>query len=201
MSDNKAPDQRERILTAAARLFAERGYGGTGVRQIAAEAGVAISMVNYYFGSKDGLLRELLDMFHVEYLAMARAAFEENDTIETRLRAYVRGAVRLARQNGDALRVAFLDLPKEAPGALERRTERMRDVAGLVCANVLEPLHRGEDLPMIGPAIGTMIMSHFMARPMVERIAGPLPDTDEFYDRYAQLIADQLLFGLLGKPG
>jgi AcrR family transcriptional regulator len=47
---------RERILTAAAPLFAENGFEGTGVRAIAAAAEVNIAAVNYHFGSKDALV-------------------------------------------------------------------------------------------------------------------------------------------------
>jgi len=47
------------ILEAAERLFAERGFDGTSVRDIAAEAGVNLAMISYYFGSKEGLLSAL----------------------------------------------------------------------------------------------------------------------------------------------
>lgn len=47
---------RERILSAAAPLFAANGFEATGVRAIAAEAGVNIAAVNYHFGSKDALI-------------------------------------------------------------------------------------------------------------------------------------------------
>lgn len=48
-------DSRERILDAATRLFAEKGYHGTTVALICREAGVNIAAVNYYFQSKEGL--------------------------------------------------------------------------------------------------------------------------------------------------
>lgn len=47
---------RERILAAAAPLFAREGFEATGVRAIAAAGGVNIAAVNYHFGSKDSLL-------------------------------------------------------------------------------------------------------------------------------------------------
>lgn len=48
-----------RLLEAAERLFAERGFGGTSVRDITAAAGCNIAAVNYHFGSKEKLYREL----------------------------------------------------------------------------------------------------------------------------------------------
>lgn len=44
------------IIQVAERLFAERGFHGTSVRDIAHEAEVNIAMISYYFGSKDKLL-------------------------------------------------------------------------------------------------------------------------------------------------
>jgi AcrR family transcriptional regulator len=44
------------ILEVAERLFAEHGFEGTSVRDIAHEAGVNVAMISYYFGSKEKLL-------------------------------------------------------------------------------------------------------------------------------------------------
>lgn len=49
----------DRILSAAARLFAARGMSGVGLREITAEAGVNLAAVNYHFGSKEKLLEAL----------------------------------------------------------------------------------------------------------------------------------------------
>lgn len=49
-------DKQLSIITVAERLFAEKGFHGTSVRDIAQEADVNIAMISYYFGSKDKLL-------------------------------------------------------------------------------------------------------------------------------------------------
>jgi len=51
---------RERIVKAAERLFAERGYDGTSIRTIVAKARVNQAAINYHFDGKDGLYREVL---------------------------------------------------------------------------------------------------------------------------------------------
>jgi len=51
---------RERIMKAAERLFAERGYDGTGIRAIVAKAHVNQAAINYHFSGKEGLYREVL---------------------------------------------------------------------------------------------------------------------------------------------
>lgn len=54
-----ADGARARILAAAARLFAERGLAGVGLREITAAAGTNLAAVNYHFGSKEKLLEAL----------------------------------------------------------------------------------------------------------------------------------------------
>jgi AcrR family transcriptional regulator len=50
-----------RILTAASRLFVERGYERTTIRAIAGAAGVDGGLVMHYFGSKQGLFQRVTD--------------------------------------------------------------------------------------------------------------------------------------------
>src|SRR5439155_8021124 len=51
---------RERILDAAERLFAERGYDGASLRAITGQARVNLAAVNYHFRSKRALMRAVL---------------------------------------------------------------------------------------------------------------------------------------------
>lgn len=60
MSDNKTTqDTRERILDVAEHLFMAHGYEGTSMRMITGAAEVNLAAVNYHFGSKEALLREV----------------------------------------------------------------------------------------------------------------------------------------------
>jgi AcrR family transcriptional regulator len=54
-------DKQIQIIEIAERLFAERGFDGTSVRDIAHEAEVNIAMISYYFGSKEKLMEALLE--------------------------------------------------------------------------------------------------------------------------------------------
>lgn len=67
---------RERILDASAQIFAERGYAGTSVRQIADAAQVNVAAVSMYFSSKEGLYRALLDEGFDELVRCRRAALD-----------------------------------------------------------------------------------------------------------------------------
>lgn len=53
-------DKRASILEAAEKLFSELGYEGASTRQIAKEAGANMAMINYYFGSKEGVFMEIM---------------------------------------------------------------------------------------------------------------------------------------------
>lgn len=61
---------RARIRNAALQQFAARGFAGTPLRAIAAEAGVAIGLISHYFGSKAGL-REAVESWIVELFESA----------------------------------------------------------------------------------------------------------------------------------
>jgi len=53
-------DVLEAVLTAGARLFAERGIGAVAVREVAAAAGVNAGLVHRYIGAKDDLVRAVI---------------------------------------------------------------------------------------------------------------------------------------------
>lgn len=74
---------REVILETAERLFAERGFVATSVRDIVGEAGISAPSLYHFFGSKENLLVELINDRHTAYcdeleaeLALAKTPFE-----------------------------------------------------------------------------------------------------------------------------
>src|SRR5258705_7359994 len=52
-------DKQILIMEAAEKLFSEKGFDGTSVRDIAEEAGVNLAMISYYFGSKEKLMEAI----------------------------------------------------------------------------------------------------------------------------------------------
>ena len=69
---------REAILDAAEALFAQRGFAATPVRDISEQAGANPAMVNYYFGSKQALLEQVMER-SLEPLADAIAQMRLSD--------------------------------------------------------------------------------------------------------------------------
>ena len=59
-----AQDTRHRLIEAAILVFAEKGYDGAGIREIAQRAKANSALVTYHFGGKEGLYREALRSIH-----------------------------------------------------------------------------------------------------------------------------------------
>jgi AcrR family transcriptional regulator len=53
--DKDKIDKKDHILDVAERVFSDLGFDGASTRMISGEAGVNMAMLNYYFGSKEGL--------------------------------------------------------------------------------------------------------------------------------------------------
>ena len=102
-----AEDTRERILDAAERLFSERGFDGTSIRDVTADAGVNLAAVHYHFGSKEDLLRAVLDRVvlptNEERLRLMQEAFAQpgGPPIGDLLKAFILPELRMARELGE----------------------------------------------------------------------------------------------------
>jgi AcrR family transcriptional regulator len=105
---NSSANTKERILTAAEALFAQRGFEGASLRQLTAAAGVNLAAVNYHFGSKDNLVEEVfkrrLDQLNARRLAALRQiAGQPETTLEDLLGAFIRPALDLSHDGGGGL--------------------------------------------------------------------------------------------------
>ena len=64
--------KEENILFNAEKLFAEKGFDGTSIREISKEAQVNVSMISYYFGSKEKLFEKIFEYRMNESLSFAK---------------------------------------------------------------------------------------------------------------------------------
>jgi AcrR family transcriptional regulator len=71
--ERKSGDRRRAILDAAIKVIARRGVRGLRVEQVAAEAGVAVSLIYYYFDNRNGLVRATLEHANERAATTARA--------------------------------------------------------------------------------------------------------------------------------
>ena len=88
-----AEDVRRRLVAVARELFAKRGFGEVGIREIARAADVTPGMISYYFDDKLGLYEAMLGSVFEEMLARVRelAAEHAHGTrpIEALIRLYI----------------------------------------------------------------------------------------------------------------
>jgi AcrR family transcriptional regulator len=129
-------DTRERLLSAAADVFAERGYDGTRVADIAAAAGVSNGALYAHFGSKVELLAAALRAHGPSVLAKLLAADPDRPVTDALL-AIGRGLTRRQDVRGFLVVEALVAARRDAEMARFMRSdtgERADWLAGLVRA-------------------------------------------------------------------
>jgi AcrR family transcriptional regulator len=83
----KYSEKQIQIMEAAEELFAEKGFAGTSVRDIAEEAGVNLAMISYYFGSKERLMESLFK-YRGESIKLQLETMLENKELSSLQKAY-----------------------------------------------------------------------------------------------------------------
>jgi AcrR family transcriptional regulator len=73
---------REKLLQAAAQIFAKKGYSGATVKDISKQAGVNVSLISYHFNGKEGLFRVLVEGFGRERLKDAEKILTPPESLE-----------------------------------------------------------------------------------------------------------------------
>lgn len=71
-------DKKANILDAAEKLFSQLGYEATSTRQIAKEAGANMAMINYYFGSKEGVFMDIMSQRIAGFSSQLNSIKEED---------------------------------------------------------------------------------------------------------------------------
>ena len=107
-----AADKRERILAAAVRVFARRGFESTRMADVAREAGVAYGLPYHYFGSKDAVLRAVFREAWGRLLAAVALAEETGETAPEQLGLVVRIVLRVWRDEPDLVRLLVREVTR-----------------------------------------------------------------------------------------
>ena len=195
---------RERLMQAAGELFAERGFRGTGVREICARAGANVAAVKYHFGSKEGLYRAVLVGSNQRLRdAEPLPRIEDASDPEAALRAWLGYVLRFlllrrrAHSYAGQLVTRELQEPTEALGELLKlvmapvRAELERIVAALL-GQADEPRRRGE---LANFVLGLCVFHEF-GRPVLERFGHPPPRDEAGVAALADTLARFVLGGL-----
>lgn len=202
--DVAAPDREthERLVEAARTLFAADGYHRVTVRQVCAAARANVAAINYHFGGKYGLYREVLDeaiavMRDTSDGAMAAGA---GGSAEQRLRAFIRVFLHRVGESPDSwirqLMAHEMANPTEALDDVVREViaPRIAYLASLV-AEILGVDVDDERVMRCVVSVQTQFQAA-MANPVARRLVPGLTGDAESLDRLAQHIADFSIGGI-----
>ena len=132
MPRRRTDDKRQRILQAAVKVFARKGYHGARVSEIARKADVADGTIYLYFQNKEDILVSLFDEVMDEHLQQARQELAAVEGAPARLRAIARHHLRVLGANRD-LAVVFQVELRQSTQFMERFTASwLQDYFGLV---------------------------------------------------------------------
>src|SRR5437899_10149649 len=99
---------RELVLDAAERVMAEHGYDGTSVARVVKEAGIPISSVYHYFGSKDGVLLAVMERGADRFFADLPDVDERIGTAEEHLAAMIAALEAALDEHPDFLKLVVV---------------------------------------------------------------------------------------------
>ena len=80
VSRRNAVSTRQQLLDAARAVLQRDGVAALSTRSVGAEARVNLSLIHYYFGSRDGLLLAILEQMDADLLARQRAMYGQGET-------------------------------------------------------------------------------------------------------------------------
>jgi len=100
---------KEKLIQVAVELFANRGFAGTSIRDIASAMGMSISNIYHYFGNKEGLLLAILEYASDALLRRLREGSEKEEEPVRKLKSLVQTHLKLSREFLRESKIFFLD--------------------------------------------------------------------------------------------
>ena len=82
-------EKQIKILEIAEKLFSQKGFDGTSIREISATANVNVAMVSYYFGSKEKLLESLIVYRTSDLKNKLETIPDENSTVVEKIEKFI----------------------------------------------------------------------------------------------------------------
>lgn len=112
-----SPDYRAIICTAGQALFAERGFAGTTIRQIAKQAGVNSGLLYHYYSNKETLYLSLLETSVSEIVVQVENIAASPDTPEEKIRHIVRAFLAHYQAHPQSFRLIRRAVDEHSPAA------------------------------------------------------------------------------------
>ena len=136
-----ANDAEVRLMESALKLFSEKGYDGTSIREIIEMAGVTRPVLYYYFENKEDLFRRLLETRCARMTCEWDAAIAGASGLKARLIALITMAFRQMEQSPEVIRLILVMFfaPSQSGPSIDRGTlvdDRLRRIAGIMRSGV-----------------------------------------------------------------
>lgn len=200
MKAKKSKEPRQRILDAAVFLFAQKGYAGVGVREIAKAADVNIAMISYYFEGKLGILKAIIEEFFTRYSEIVSDIDDQSKSPEECVRLMVQRLVNFVKKNTELAMVTYNELPLDSPEIAELKAEKIIEliqrISGLIRRFELDPSDTFQ-ISVIGPSLIASIFTNFRFRPVLKHII-KVEFNDVYYERLIEIISTLFLRGMHG---
>ena len=192
-------DARRRVLKAAARLFARKGFAGTSVGEIAAKASASPSSIYHHFsGGKDAILLAVLDQASDAFVTRTLARVAEATSPAEKAEAFLVEAQTQMENTPEALRI----LMQMALERADDNPEVRRRLAGIF-ARYRDALRRELDTLVAErvadrtPVMATILLGALQGIFLQWQLDPEAVDLDAVFDRLRATVRAQLA-GLTG---
>lgn len=146
--DRISEDKRQRVLYSAKRAFADRGYTGANVNEIARDAGISVGALYKYFRSKEGIFLTIIEASRERLEGTLSAILEAESTFLGRVESILRAAVDSSSADPDMVRIYIACTTQElVPLATELAGMIEAAAAAAYSAMVAEGRATGEIAP------------------------------------------------------
>lgn len=158
MEQQNEPAVRERLLEAAVGLFVRKGYHATSVREIVEAAGVTKPVLYYWFHSKEGVFRALMETAVEAHTEVVARVLAQPGTAADRILLLGEQVLELIRENADVVRLfdAVYYGPREGAPEVDfdpLHGEFRRVLFGLIDEGVRSGEFRGDELEAMQSAL------------------------------------------------
>ncbi len=116
------------ILRAAIEVFADKGYHGCRISDVARQAGVAYGLVYHYFHDKKALLEAVFEVGWGGFLARVREVTESSMALDEKVQRIAQVAFEAYRRDPKAVKVIILEIARSPALEQGRRRAELMDV-------------------------------------------------------------------------
>lgn len=100
-------NQSQKILNAAFKCISERGYASASLRDIADEAGVVLSQLNYYYKNKEGLFTEIIKTLAQQYLNEIEDNLKKGETEKEKMMHLIEYFQEMLKEKPELFKLLF----------------------------------------------------------------------------------------------